>query len=358
MPNTQIDPVTFLQELVAIPSVSGEETDVAQYLTAQMSGMGLAAHIDEAGNAVGIRENMAEDGRIHHEIALLGHMDTVPGDIPVRLEDGKLYGRGAVDAKGPLAAFVIAAAQADLPPGCRVVVIGAVEEESAASKGARFAAAQYSPDWCIVGEPSGWDGVTLGYKGRILVDYEYAWPMSHTAGRMAGAAETGIAWYNTLREYVEAFNFDQTRLFNKLLPSIRHIHTDSDGLANRIRLKVGVRLPPNFDIDEFQAEVTEWAGEAEVRFYGYEPAFQSRRTTPLAQTFNRTLRQKGVRPRFKLKTGTSDMNVVGPVWNCPIVAYGPGDSSLDHTPQEHVVIADYWQAIEVLREVITSLSSS
>jgi LysW-gamma-L-lysine carboxypeptidase len=353
----QIDPVQFLQELVAIPSVSGEETAVAQFLTTRMNEMGLAAHIDEAGNAVGVRENVAADGRIHHEIVLLGHMDTVPGDIPVRLEAGKLYGRGAVDAKGPLAAFVVAAAQADLPPGTRLVVIGAVEEESAASKGARFVAAQYRPDWCIIGEPSGWDGVTLGYKGRILIDYEYAQPMSHTAGQTAGAAETGIAWYNELMAYVEAFNFDQTRLFNRLLLSIRHIHTDSDGLTNRVRLKVGVRLPPGFDIDEFQADVTEWADEADLRFYGYEPAFQSKRTTPLAQAFNRILRQRGVRPRFKLKTGTSDMNVVGPVWNCPIVAYGPGDSSLDHTPQEHIITADYLRAIEVLREVITSLSS-
>lgn len=348
----QIDPVEFLQELVAISSVSGEETAVAQYLTTRMNEMGLAARVDAAGNVVGARENVAGDGRIHHKIVLLGHMDTVPGDISVRLEAGKLYGRGAVDAKGPLAAFVMAAAQAELPPGCRVVVIGAVEEESATSKGARFVAAQYCPDWCIIGEPSGWDGVTLGYKGRILIDYEYAQPMSHTAGETVGAAETGIAWYNKLMSYIEVFNFDQTRLFHRLLPSIRHIHTDSDGLTNRIRIRVGVRLPPHFDVEEFQADVAEWADKADLRFYGYEPAFQSKRTTPLAQAFNRTLRQKGVRPRFKLKTGTSDMNVVGPVWNCPIVAYGPGDSSLDHTPQEHLVIEEYLQAIEVLKLVI------
>ncbi len=352
MSETQIDPVQFLQELVAIPSLPGEETAVAQYLAAQMNRLGLAARIDEVGNAVGVRENVGADGRIHHEIVLLGHMDTVPGDIPVRLEDGKLYGRGAVDAKGPLAAFVMAAAQADLPPGTRIVVIGAVEEESATSKGARFAAGQYRPDWCIIGEPSGWDGVTLGYKGRVLIDYEYARPMSHTAGETPGAAESGIVWYNELMAYVEAFNFDRTRLFDRLLPSIRHIHTDSDGLTNRIRLKVGVRLPPNFDVDEFQADLEEWAGEASLHFYGYEPAFQSKRATPLAQAFNRTLRQMGARPCFKHKTGTSDMNVVGPVWNCPIVAYGPGDSSLDHTPQEHIVIADYLRAIEVLKLVI------
>jgi LysW-gamma-L-lysine carboxypeptidase len=48
------------------------------------------------------------------------------------------------------------------------------------------------------------------------------------------------------------------------------------------------------------------------------------------------------------------MNVVGPVWNCPIVAYGPGDSLLDHTPNEHIVLAEYLQSIAILQTVLTS----
>jgi LysW-gamma-L-lysine carboxypeptidase len=78
----------------------------------------------------------------------------------------------------------------------------------------------------------------------------------------------------------------------------------------------------------------------------------------LARTFNIALRQAGVRPRFKLKTGTSDMNVVGPVWNCPIVAYGPGDSLLDHTPNEHIVLEEYCQAVEILQSVLAALPES
>ncbi len=46
------------------------------------------------------------------------------------------------------------------------------------------------------------------------------------------------------------------------------------------------------------------------------------------------------------------MNVVGPVWNCPILAYGPGDSSLDHTPDEHLDLAEFRQAIAVLARVL------
>jgi LysW-gamma-L-lysine carboxypeptidase len=51
------------------------------------------------------------------------------------------------------------------------------------------------------------------------------------------------------------------------------------------------------------------------------------------------------------------MNVVGPLWNCPIVAYGPGDAALDHTPEEHIVLEEYHQAIAVLANVLRSLES-
>lgn len=347
-----IDPIEFLKELVAIQSLSGQETAVSHFLVSTMNELDYTAHVDEAGNAVGMRECPDENGDISREIVLLGHMDTVPGDIPVRIEDGILHGRGSVDAKGPLATFVMAGAEAELQPGTRLVVIGATEEESATSKGARFAVNQYQPDLCIIGEPSGWDGVTLGYKGRILIDYEYAQAMSHTAGQDSGAAEAGIAWYNQLSDYIADYNDNYGRLFNQLLPSIRDIHTGSDGLTNTIHIKVGVRLPPDFDIDRFETAVREWAGEGTIRFYGHEEAFQSNRRTPLAKAFNRALLQTGVKPRFKLKTGTSDMNVVGPIWNCPIVAYGPGDSRLDHTPQEHLALDEYLQAIEILRNVL------
>ena len=49
------------------------------------------------------------------------------------------------------------------------------------------------------------------------------------------------------------------------------------------------------------------------------------------------------------------MNIVGPHWNCPILAYGPGDSSLDHTPDEHIDLDEYLRAIDVLTAVLERL---
>lgn len=342
----------FLQQLVAIRSLSGEEQAVAAFLVGQMGRLGLTARVDGAGNAVGMRQGA---GSVEREVVLLGHMDTVPGEIAVRVENGRLFGRGSVDAKGPLAAFVCAAARANLRPGTRVVVIGAVEEEAATSKGARFAATQYRPDYCIIGEPSGWDGVTLGYKGRLLVDYTLTQPMGHTAGPEVGVAETAVSWWNHLSYYIAQYNASRPRLFDQLLPSLRDMGCRSDGLYNTAFLKVGVRLPPDFDSEAFATQLRAWAGEAQIVTYAGEPAFQTSRSDPLARLFNRALRQHGAEPRYKLKTGTSDMNVVGPVWQCPIVAYGPGDSQLDHTPNEHLVLAAYQQAIAVLQTVLESV---
>lgn len=65
-----------------------------------MSGLGFRTHIDAAGNAVG------ELGDSGPQVVLLGHIDTVTGVVPVRVEDGRLYGRGAIDAKGPFATFI------------------------------------------------------------------------------------------------------------------------------------------------------------------------------------------------------------------------------------------------------------
>src|SRR4029077_955422 len=190
------DDVALVGGLVAIPSVSRQERDAVDWLVARMAERGFRAAVDAAGNAVG----EIGDGPVH--VVLLGHIDTVPGEIPVRVEDGELIGRGAVDAKGPLAAFVAAAT---VPvAGVRVTVVGAVEEESPTSKGARYRATQTAPDWCVIGEPSGWDAVTVAYKGRLTLDVALSREARHGASSGPTVAEEALALWERVRDSANA----------------------------------------------------------------------------------------------------------------------------------------------------------
>jgi LysW-gamma-L-lysine carboxypeptidase len=342
----------LLHRLVSIASQSTHEHEAVEYAVAAMAGMGLRAEIDAAGNAV---------GRLGHgprRILLLGHIDTVPGHVPVRREGSLLYGRGAVDAKGPLAAFMVAAARAGELPGTEVVVVGAVEEESATSKGAyHIVRSQPSADFVVIGEPSAWNRVTLGYKGRLLVEYALRQGMSHTAGRERGVCEAAVDFWLALSAWAEEYNRHVTGVFGTLDPSLRAICSSSDGLYERVEMSIGLRLPEGLDVDDLCARLKEWRGDATVETHAQERPIRAPKRGPLPAAFLAAIRAEGGAPAFVVKTGTSDMNVVGAHWECPIVAYGPGDSSLDHTPDEHIDLEEYLGAIRVLTRVLQRLGA-
>jgi LysW-gamma-L-lysine carboxypeptidase len=349
-----MDEISFLEELVSIPSPSGQENAVAEYLVQQMMALGFRARRDEVGNVVGT----LGDARAERAIVLLGHLDTVPGLVPIRREGGRLYGRGAVDAKGPLAAFVLAAARvASQLDGVKLVVVGAVEEEAHSRGAHHLTRTMQPPDCAIIGEPGGWEGITLGYKGVLSVDYRLARPARHSASGHPTPAEEAVAFWNRLTAHAAAFNGDQGWHFDTLDPALRAIRTFDDGLEERVEMSIGLRLPPGLDVAALQQEMRAWCNEAQLTFPYSEPPLQAEKNTPPVRALLRAIRAEGGRPRFKLKTGTSDMNVVGPAWGCPIVVYGPGDSALDHTPDEHIEIEEFRRAIDVLARALETLAS-
>lgn len=341
--------IALLRGLVAIPSLSGGEADAVAYLCDEMATRGFEARVDSAGSAVGTI------GAGQRRIVLLGHIDTVPGDIPVRIEDGVLHGRGAVDAKGPLATFVAAAAEA-IANGAdaTITVVGAVGEESIGSPGASAVAHWPAPDYCIIGEPSGWDAVCLGYRGTFSFTYRLREAGRHTAGPGESVSEKAVAFWNALMADVAERNGEMTG-FTSFGPSLRGMWTDSDGLYDEARLSIGVRLPPGIDVAAYETFLRELAGDAELIIHGRQEGYATDKRSPITPPFLRAIRANGGTPRFTRKLGTSDMTVVGPVWGCPIVAYGPGDAALDHTPEERIVLDDYLRAISVLSAVLVSL---
>jgi LysW-gamma-L-lysine carboxypeptidase len=344
-----MDEVTLLWEMLEIPSPSGQETELVAYLIDRMGCLGFDVSRDAAGNVIGA---MGDGPR---ELMLLGHVDTVAGWIPVRLEDGRLYGRGAVDAKGPLAAFILAAARVGPIPGLRVWVVGAVEEETT-SRGARALLGRFAPDAVVIGEPSGWNHITIGYKGSFPVTYRLRAPCRHSATYVPSVAERAVAFWDAVADYARRYNRGEQHRFHTLDPSLRRIVTRSDGLEEEVEMHLTLRLPPGLDPAALRAQMESWADGASLQLGPIDPPYQADKNSPLARLFLRAIRARGGAPSFKLKTGTSDMNVVGPVWQCPIVAYGPGDSALDHTPDEHLDLEEFRKSIRVLEEVIRGMS--
>ena len=334
----------LLEQLVAIPSPSTQEHDAVEFLCSQMRSLGFDAHIDPAGNAVG---TIGDTGP---ELCLLGHIDTIPGEVPVRREKGRLHGRGAVDAKGCLAAFVSSTARAHAAGHlkARVQVVGCVEEEATSSKGARYRATLDAPDAVIVGEPSHWDAVTLGYKGFLQTRCSFTESLAHTASDRTSAAAQACHAFVALEKEVADYNAKQSNLFDSLLIHLDDMSSESDGRIEHAHLDIKLRLPGELPPDLAEQWLRERIGTSWVRCGGGIEAWCGPRTATLPRLLARSIARTGGRARFQRKTGTADLNIVAPAWGCPALAYGPGDSALDHTPDEYISMEEYVKGVAVL----------
>ena len=354
-----------LTGLVEHYSPSGQERNAVEWLVGRMTSLGFGdAFVDEAGNAVGVMGSGAR------QVVLLGHIDTVPGEIPVR-RDGippneVLYGRGSVDAKGPLACFVDAAVKVGAVDGWQFVVIGAVDEERD-SLGARFIVDQYQPDFAIVGEPNNWDRIALGYKGSAWANVTVHREQSHSASGEQTASEAAVEIWLAIKSSAEEYNIDKKRAFDKILPTLRGIKTGENDFEQWARLKVGTRLPVEISPDTWYEKLGEVARDSHLEGgchvvmdrVGYAiPAWGCEKNSRLVRAFLNGIRSEGGKPRFVYKTGTADLNIVAPVWKCPAVVYGPGDSALDHTPNEYLSLEEYKKVINVLVGTLKNLTET
>lgn len=373
-----MDELALLEGLLQRYSPTHHEAEAVNYLVTQMQAAGLTAFVDEAGNAVG------QCGAGEETVMLLGHIDTVPGFIPVVRADDVLRGRGAVDAKGPLACFVSAVARlvgADprVGPQRRLVVIGAVGEEGD-SRGAHFIKDKYRPAFTIIGEPSGWEKITLGYKGSAWFEYTARRALAHTSAQNESACEAAVSFWNRVTAWAHARNADKPKMFEQTLPTLRAMQSDSDGFVESAVLRFGVRLPPGLNPAELHSALGALepdvslsttknphapmgdpalahrvTNRSELKLVEGVAAYRGEKNTPLVRAFLAAIRAAGGQPGFTVKSGTSDMNIVAPLWGTPIVAYGPGDSALDHTPDEHILISEYHRAIEALAATLRAL---
>lgn len=335
----------LLRGMLEIPSPSYQERALADFLAVALADLGFRTHIDVVGNVIGVIER--GDGPT---LMLLGHLDTVPGQLPVRSEDGKLYGRGAVDAKGPLAAMICAAASAVDFPG-RIMVIGVVEEETPCSRGAMAIRSTHDqPDALIIAEPSGWSSVVLGYKGKLDLRYTVKLPATHPSNPAPKASDLAVGCWTAL---VDLLGPDASLgVFDRPGATLCQLNAD----LTTATADLSVRTPPGFDTDALVRELRNRLPTGDLKVLNSVAACRVDRSTPVVHALMSGIRRLHAQPRLVVKTATSDMNTLAEVWNIPMATYGPGDSRLDHADAEHIVLSDYLRGIDVLSVAISELA--
>ena len=336
----------LLIKLVRIPSVTPNEGPCAKQLARYFEQHDREVWIDDVGNV----RAPADDG-----VLLTSHIDTVPGDIPVHVEtddEGEevLWGRGSVDAKGPLAAMAVAAVRTGAS------FIGVVGEE-VDSRGSRYVVEdrESEPGVVINGEPSGWNGITLGYRGLLGGTYVATSESGHSSRPENNAIQDAIDWWNRVDEEFE--HDEWVQVFERVTckPIEFEGGISDDGLSVEATMDVQLRVPPEYTVDEVREIADGHLEGGTVNWHDtVEPVMESPRTS-VARAFRAAIRRHDGEPRMLRKTGTSDQNVFANHWDVATVSYGPGNSDLDHAPNERLHLAEYDRAVAVLETVTERL---
>jgi acetylornithine deacetylase len=174
-----MDLIKLTRQLIDIPSVSGEEADVAHFLAAHLEGLGYKVELQEVAAS---RANLIATTDAQPRLVLSTHLDTVPPFIASSEDDEYIYGRGACDAKGIIAAQ-IAAAEELRGLGLEEIGLLFTVDEEIASLGARRANGHPLASHCcylINGEPTD-NLLATGSKGSLRVKIKATGRAAHSA---------------------------------------------------------------------------------------------------------------------------------------------------------------------------------
>lgn len=369
-----IDPViSLLRQLVAINSVNpsiapgapGEE-EIAVAIAAHMRRIGLDVEVEEVApgrpNVVGVLEGRSR-GR---SLMLCGHVDTVGVDgmaapfDPLE-KDGRLYGRGAQDMKGGVAAMIDAArlvAERDLPAG-RLLVAALVDEEYA-SIGADALVARWRADGAVVTEPTDLE-VAVAHKG-------FAWCEVETRGRAAHGSRPregrdAIVRMGRVLHALEALDRDLQSRAPHALMGTASLHAsiitggrELSSYPDRCVLQYERRTIAGETPAMVEKEMADLIGrlhagdpefEATARMTVSRPAYEIARDHALPQALARAAtRACGAAVPFSAMTFWTDAAALGDA-GIPSVLFGPGGAGL-HGIEEYVILEDVLRCRDAL----------
>ncbi len=329
------DVVALTAALVDIPSESRHERVIAD---AVESALRTCAHLEvqRFDNTVVARTDLGRAERV----VIGGHLDTVPaaGNLPHRLEDGRLYGLGANDMKGGVAVGLRCAHEVTAPSRDVTYVFYECEEIEDAHNGLRRLAAEQphllAADFAVLMEPSD-AGVEAGCQGTLRAHIRTSGERAHSArgwlGRNAIHAASDIlnrlTTYEPRRPVIDGLTYRE---------GLNAVGIEGGVATNVIPdacvVTVNYRYAPDRGPQEALAHMTEVFDGYPLEVVDNAPGALPGLGHPAAQAF---LAATGAVPRPKFGwTDVSRFSALG----VPAVNFGPGDPALAHTRGEYVPV--------------------
>lgn len=355
--------IELLRNSLEIYSPSRSESILANFLKDVCLDLGFEqANIDSVGNVVAMK------GSGSPVILLCGHMDTVPGIVPVRLDGDYMYGRGASDAKAPLISMLLGAA--DFPKQNGTIIFAGVVDEEGNATGIKNLVKDRNlrPHYAIFGEPSGIDNITVSYKGRLeirlLCDVNNSAHASAPWISLNAIEEIYNIWAN-LKKVLDSYEINNSKNKADLVSySITEVNGGSSHnvTPQKCRMTIDIRIPASLSCDDILSlldaklnEIKKDKNDITIKYHvedRTEPFQASASSTLVRSLVLSILDNRKKRPLLLKKTGTGDMNILGNVLNIPVVTYGPGDPHSSHTVNERVYIPEYLTGIEIYKNTL------
>lgn len=336
----------LMLELLKSYSPTGSELEAINKYVNIVSSLGLGeVTVDEVGNA------LLNYGNGSNWLLLAGHIDTVPGELPVSYDGKTFRGRGAVDAKGPLVALTVGALEAfkELKNKDVRVTIAALVGEEGRSPGAKALIKRgLRPKAIVVGEPSGCDGVVIGYRGSVKLSIKCYGSGGHSSNPEAGTS--------AIDEFIESWLKlkESLREDQQLRITINYI---SGGQPFSVIPKecVGIldlRIPIGLQVDAVKSKINGLlTKQCSYEVIDETPPIKVGVNTPIVRALIRSIIKNGLKPSPAVKSGTSDMNLLSSLTD-NIVSFGPGRPELSHSDREEISIDELELGTKIVRDTV------
>jgi acetylornithine deacetylase/succinyl-diaminopimelate desuccinylase family protein len=369
----------LLAELIALPSVNpaflpprhpnGGEKRVADFLAATAARAGLEIELQKVlPNRSNLIARLLPQNKIKQTILLAPHLDTVGADgmkfIPQR-KNGRLYGRGACDTKGSVAAMLSALCELanakSRPMETEIVFAGLIDEENAQAGSRALAKSKFKADLAIVGEPTKLQVVTA-HKGSLWLELETRGKAAHGATPQFGK--------NAIHEMARVVDLLETdyvarlrRRKHKLLGAATiNVGMISGGaqpniVPDRCKISVDRRTLPGETEASVKREIRNFLHtknlSAQIADKKLAPALslETNHKLPLVQKFLKSMGQsKPLGVHFFCDAAVLSAGGI------PSVVFGPGDIAQAHTADEWISLAELERGKNLLLRFLNSLS--